>query len=127
VDQWHHLAIRVDASSNVSAFLNGTALTRHAGTGTFNLNYPSPLTFGLGGSNGDAFTGYIGEVRAWDRALSDVEIFYGMDTWLDPQSAVDLVGWWPFIEGSLDPLDHSYSGNHAVLTNDDMWSELCPY
>jgi len=129
VDRWHHLVVRVDSSDAVEVFVDGESLTHHSGLGTFSMRSLTSLLVGIPGGTGGTFNGYVGDIRLWDRELSNSEIdTSSRGQWLEVADQLDLVGWWPLIEGeTTTAADASNSGNDLGITEESLWSPICPF
>jgi streptogramin lyase len=83
--QWHHVAVTVDSSGNVTFYVDGvgTAPQSYSPGYTFSTT-PAIGALGTGplGNYGNAFYGAIEEVQVWNRALSGTEIQAAMSAGL---------------------------------------------
>ena len=93
---WHHLAV-VKTSGNTLLYLDGTnRLTK----GSAIPNPASSTGLRLGrqyGSGGEYWSGSLGDVRIWGKALSAAEVFDSRTNRLTGAEA-GLVAAWPFLE-----------------------------
>ncbi|NLH17246.1 MAG: LamG domain-containing protein [Phycisphaerae bacterium] len=114
--RWYHIATTYDGS-NEKLYVDGRLRWQAPLTG---LNVqPTPITLGRHNNYGDYFfRGFLDEVRIWNYARSDIEIAAGAKRRMDSASP-GLVAYWRMDEadGQL-LLDHSSSGNTAVLGAD---------
>jgi len=127
---WQHLAVVHDATAGeVLAYLDGSAVARQ---------WSAPMTFGASGpftlgamipGDTNQFDGLIGEIRVWNRALSQSELQQNMTLWLDSTQETDLVGHWPFAEGGGNTAhDQTTGGQNFLLSDDTLWTTTeCPY
>jgi hypothetical protein len=72
VNKWTHLAATYDGLSE-KLYVNGALVGSRPQTGTINVS-SAPLRLGGNSIWGEFFTGYIDEVRVYNRALSQAEI-----------------------------------------------------
>ncbi|MGA9591137.1 MAG: LamG-like jellyroll fold domain-containing protein, partial [Salegentibacter sp.] len=115
-DRWYHLAGVFEDNANFRIYVDGilmkSSTNMPGGTG----NVDSPLTIGAtydpasSIESKDHFSGWIEEIRLWDRAISEDQIHFLMNQRIDPDSSP--------LRGEVLPLD--VPGN---LT----WNDLLGY
>jgi hypothetical protein len=135
VGTWQHLAFVNDPSAGttgeVRAYLDGSLLpTQWSGSNTMTFGATGPFYLGRHAhDNVNQFNGSIGEIRLWDRALSQSEIQSGMTRWLDTLNETDLVAHWTFAEGGGNTAyDQTNSGIDFNIPDETSWSTSnCPY
>ena len=135
VGTWQHLAFVNDpsagAAGEVRAYLDGYSLpTQWSNSDSMTFGNTGPFWLGRHAhDNVNQFDGSIGEIRLWDRALSQSEIQSGMTRWLDTLNETDLVAHWTFTEGGGDTsYDQTNSGIDFNIPVQSAWSTTaCPY
>jgi len=123
VGSWHHIAVTWDGSaSTISFYIDGSFVSSAEGPGSIGT---TNANLGIGQYHVDNpanqywFNGLIDEVRIWNRALSQSEIYATMYSPLKGNEN-GLVGYWQFDEapGSTIAHDSSVNGNHGTLYGD---------
>ncbi len=127
--EWHHLAIVVDRSSNVSFYINGIAdRVGDVSSESGSLSNTYPLLIGINYNKNATkdlqFDGLIDEVRIWNDVRTQAEIRANMYKELIGTES-NLVAYYKFNETSGTNADDSKSGgtNDGTLTNmtNDDW------
>jgi cysteine-rich repeat protein len=90
VNRWAHWAVTFDGSI-AKVFLDGVELL--SGPRSYNTDWTQPLVIGSNSTtrNDEYFAGRIGEVRMWNRGLTDAEVRADRNA---PPNTNGLVGWW---------------------------------
>ncbi len=122
VGEWVHVAATYDGI-NMRIYVNG----KLQGTRSYNqtlLAANGELTIGGGLSNGtEYFPGSIADVRLWNRAKSEYEIYLQMNEKLNGDES-GLVANYQFNEGSGGILANVVNANYTgVIKNNPTWSE----
>ena len=109
---WYHVAAMYDGNT-VTIYVNGVEEYTQSETETPFINDIS-VTIGASISPGEAFDGFIDEVRIWNVARTQTEIQETMNQPLEnPELLDNLVGYWNFDSGIADDL--SQYENHGDL------------
>jgi PKD repeat protein len=107
-DQWHHLAVTRNSTTNTINFVIDGELRNSFSAGT-DRTYNWPLRIGADfrSSNpaGIPFHGKIDEIRIWNRELSTTEINEKKNIILDPAEQTGLINYWRFNEGDFDTVE----------------------
>jgi len=127
---WTHLVASMDSVGNVILYKDGVQI--HSGTTSVPAVIDRPSSF-IGRSNWSYdgyFDGSIDEVAIWNSSLTALEVnaLYNSGNGLDASfnsgeysSAVDLVHYWTFNEGTGTTLtDQTSSGNNGTI-NGSTW------
>lgn len=128
---WYHVAGSYDGDT-LRAFINGVQVGATAFTGSIVPPSAYPITIGRLSDQGQPaaryWSGNIDEVRIWNRALSQSEIFARKSAHLDTSVVQNgLVGYYRFNEGTGTTLnDLSGSGNNGSV-NAAIFSTLVPF
>jgi hypothetical protein len=126
---WTHVAGTYDGQ-NLRLFVNGVQQGILAFTGSIVPSPNYPLTIGKLSDPGQFaqrfFDGKIDEVRIWNRALSATELMANMNMHINPATAVDLVSYWRFNEGSGITSVDLQGGNDITLTS-TTWDTSVPF
>lgn len=126
---WTHVAGSYDGQ-NLKLFINGVEQNVTAFQGSIVASPNYPLTIGkLSDPNQFAsrfFDGKIDEVRIWHRALTASELIANMNNHIDPATAVDLVSYWRFNEGTGNSSIDLQSGNDITLYG-NAWDASVPF
>lgn len=112
---WHHIAIVVDSSGNLTYYLDGVA----DGTGTA----PNVNPDGMGcdsGTGGECFAGRFDDTRVYSRALSSSDITELYTAGANITS--NLFGWWKLDDGSGSTAADSAGSNTGTVTGTPSWS-----
>ena len=125
--RWHHVAGTYDGATiriYVDGQLGGSQSV--VSTGTADAN---PVLFGSRPDGQDSLTGFLDDVRVYNRALSGDEIkrLYKIGATLKVNTSISndslkkgLVGWWSFDGNDMagvTAFDRSGQGNNGTLTN----------
>ncbi len=126
---WTHVAGSYDGQ-NLRLYINGIEQNMAAFAGSIVASPNYPLTIGkLSDPSQFAqrfFNGKIDEVRIWHRVLPAAELMANMNKHIDPATAVDLVSYWRFNEGTgMNSIDLQ-SGNDITL-NSNIWDISVPF
>jgi hypothetical protein len=125
-NDWVHLAAtwNYDSSTNkttMKTYVNGVRRSTTQFLGQASMPGPDGKV-SLGQWRGAYFTGFIDEVRIYNRALNDEEIKNNYQSNIPIENG--LVGWWPLDEGSGNiAYDHSENKNNGTLINGPSWVE----
>ena len=112
-NEWQHVAVAFDPAAGVRFYVNGE--NRFSRSQIRFATSPNPLSIGRA-ENTNFFKGRIGEVRVWDRPLSDSVVGKQWNERVDAGSA-NLIGYWPLDESvGSHAFDHSRAGLHASNT-----------
>lgn len=112
-DEWNHYVITYDGST-AKLFYNGQQIATTSASGTV-TNSGDPLTIGGDFSGSSFFQGLIGDVRIYNRALSQSEIT-AIHTGFPENDG--LAGYWTFDEGEgTTANDISGNNNTGTLMN----------
>jgi len=127
VGLWAHWTLVWDGT-NLTLYKNGQAGTPYAvPAGLWKANDNSWFRVSmLQGGHAEWFAGGIDDVRVYARVLSPSEIAL-LAAGSEP-SATDLVGHWPFEEGTgISTADVSGNGNAGTLYGGPTWEQDDPY
>ena len=108
IDQWYHLVLTCDASTNFMMYVNGSQADAASGVGLYSPDYWTPLTIGgsLGGRR--AIAGYLDEFAVYTNAISDVSTHYNdARTGAPGQYFADVQNDHPVIYLRMDALAYS--------------------
>ncbi len=126
VGVWHHI-VGVSTGSVFSFYIDGAlAASTNVAVSVTNANY----RIGASGpqSNVYPFDGKIDDVRIYNRALSAAEVTQLYNQGAGFPSASNLVGYWPFGEGTgTTTADASGNSNTGTLTNGPTWTTAGKY
>ena len=135
--QWQHVAIVTEQwgyefpanSGRIFQlnyiYINGILVSTNAYTAdrsfdsTINWAADSPPTLGKG------YSGAIGELREWSRALSQTEIQTNMTRVLNPTNESFLFGYWRFTEGSSNVV-YDLTGTNNGIIHGASWNADSP-
>lgn len=115
---WHHVAVTYEHAANaVRFYVDGSLVASRTSPGALINTDTDPAYIGFSPSGGDEYSdGMIGELRLWNRALTNAEVQGSFATEVLTPSTSGLVGLWRFDEGSgLTTVDATSNGNHATL------------
>lgn len=84
------------------------------------------LTFGRSSRGGAPYTGYISDVRLWERELSEAEVRETFRKHFAPAQQDGLISSWSFGEMSGKVAYDANDLNNAVLSDNDLWSIFAP-
>ena len=129
---WTHLVASMDSVGNIILYKDGLQI--HSGTTSVPALMDRPSSF-IGRSNWSwdgYFDGSIDEVAIWNSSLTALEVNYiynsgnGLDASFNSgeySSAVDLVHYWTFNEGTgITAMDVTVNGHNATLNNGVAWA-----
>jgi hypothetical protein len=130
LNTWTHVAGSYDGQ-NLRVFVNGVEQNMIAFQGSIVSSPTYPLTLGkLSDPNQFSsqrfFDGKMDEVRIWHRALTATELMANMNNHIDPTTAIDLVSYWRFNEGTGNTSVDLQSGNDLTLTG-NTWDISVPF
>jgi hypothetical protein len=119
VDEWTHVAIVFDASSDVSFFVNGTFVQKRHGDVPVD---PSGLDLFIGrrASGGRHWIGAIDEIRIWNLERDPADIQADMHVTLNGDEP-GLLSYWRFDEGTDDAAFDSAGQRHGQLVGGPWW------
>ena len=138
-DKFSHVAVVYDGKANWTFYVGNDTLrseTLKVQSGVWNALEGGPYTLSIGGSNhkiGTAFSGYVDDVRVWERALSRQEIEKNCTRILGGTEK-GLILYWPMDEG-IDVRDYMfdvackdgiYQLNHALVGANALPSAVVP-
>jgi hypothetical protein len=123
-NQWQHLAFTFDGSY-IRLYKNGNILDSTSATGNIN-NSSESFKLGVLDYQGSGFylKGKLDEVRLWDIALTENEIYNWMCLEIDQSHPhySNLMGYWSLNEGlGLTTTDQSLNGNNGTLLGQTSW------
>lgn len=121
-NRWTHIAVTM-SETHVCTYINGVKVNETAKNTWVNI---SNFYLGFSYSNGREFTGYMAEMRLWNKALTEAEInaenhFYNVD----PKSE-GLVAYWRCDDGAgtvLADATNGYNCNGA-WAGDSVWGPM---
>jgi len=123
-DTLYNVAAAVDMDGQISFYVNGIKIQSMNFTSNIIDSYDfSDILFGCKFDGEDKqpaelYNGEIGEVRIWNRVLSDEELFTNPSKKMFTGVEKGLVGYWPFDEGFNDTVhDVSLNNNNCKLIN----------
>lgn len=129
LNTWNHVAGSYDGQ-NLKVFVNGVEQNVNPFQGSIVSSVNYPLTIGkLSDPSQFAqrfFEGKIDEVRIWHRAVTAVELMANMSNHIDPTSAVDLISYWRFNDGS-GAVATDLSGGNDLSLNSTVWEIDVPF
>lgn len=121
-NKWTHIAITM-SPSHICTYINGEKINEVAKNTWVNI---SNFYLGFSYSNGREFTGYMAEMRVWNKALTEAEInakdhFYTVD----PKSE-GLVAYWKCDDGQGNILKDYANGNNCTgaWSGDSVWGAM---
>ena len=129
--EWHHVAVTYDGSSlsrGLKIYLDGAIATFQRTHDRLSDTIRTEFPFAIGGrERRDYYRGLVDEVRAYDRVLTDDEIFemYDLDcSKVDPPAGSTLtqglVGHWSFDGSPADSLRDKSGHGHDGKPEDDL-------
>lgn len=106
-DRWAHWGVSFDGST-AKVFLDGVEVL--SGPRSYRTDWTQPLVIGSNSPNRDNefFAGRIGEVRMWNRGLTDAELRADRNA---PPDTNGLIGWWNLAGTDVNGLIPDLSGN----------------
>ncbi len=119
---WTHISLIYTASS-MELYLNGSSVWTAGAPGAdagsnITIGHADWPTNGVGTRH---FSGYIDDVRVYNRALSSADVFELYTGAVNLRSG--LVGWWKLDEGTgTSAADSSGNANTGTLTNGPLWA-----
>ena len=126
---WTHVAGSYDGQ-NLRLYINGVEQNIAAFNGSIVASPNYPLTIGKLSDpvqfSQRFFDGKIDEVRIWHRVLPAGELMTNMNKHIDPATAVDLVSYWRFNDGTGSLAVDLQSGNDLTL-NGNNWDVAVPF
>ncbi len=128
--QWHHVAVVFARAGNATIYTDGFFDHDASITGVGSVTNADLVSVGsdvLTGAPSHYFSGYLDEMRIWNKALSVAEINAGRLTHINPNSVSNLVGYWDMNDlpgGTI--IDCSTSGASGVLVNSASFSADAP-
>ncbi len=138
-DQFSHVAVVYDGKSNWTFYVGNDTLRSESlktQSGVWDALEGGPYTLSIGGSNhkiGTPFSGFVDDVRVWERALSRQEIEKNYTRILGGTEK-GLILYWPMDEG-IDVRDYMfdvackdgiYQLNHALVGTNALPSAVVP-
>ncbi|MBK7944807.1 MAG: LamG domain-containing protein [Flavobacteriales bacterium] len=91
---WHHIAALHDGAQ-MRLYLNGSLMGTAPKTGLIGLHPQAPASIGALSTGTQAFSGWIDDVRIYDRALSEPELlgllFENMTTEMSEPSSIEMI------------------------------------
>ena len=123
-DQWHHLAVTRNSTTNTINFIIDGEVRDSFSAGT-DRTYNWPLRIGADfrSSNppGIPFRGKIDEIRIWNRELSTTEINEKKHIILDPTEQTGLINYWRFNEGDSDTVEDLTGNFDGTIYDSPTW------
>ncbi len=124
INTWYYVAVTYDAATTTMKLYKNGALvsTNNAVPAFVNGN---GVNIGEYGNFGAVFSGFMDEVRLWDRALCQDEIQNNMNCGLNPSGQTGLVALYHFDQGIVNAnnagittlIDASSNANNGTLNN----------
>lgn len=109
---WYHIAF-VYTGSQIKMYINGILDTFETVSGV-HIPSTTDITFGrkgVGNNYRNKYMGYLDEVRFWNVARTQTQIFDNKDVVISGRTP-GLVGYWRFNEGVSDSLTYDISNNN---------------
>src|SRR5215469_16803061 len=75
-NQWYHLVVTCDASTNITLYVNGNFAFSTNGITAYTPDFWSPMTIGGGRGGTRAVAGYIDEFAVYTNVISDISTHY---------------------------------------------------
>ncbi len=116
-DTWCHVAFTKSSAGAITLYINATA----DGTGTDNLDYATSNTY-IGAKNGsNFFNGKMDEVKIWNTALTETQIFNSMYGTFAPEA--NIIAVYDFEEGSGTTLTNVTSTpRNGIIAGTPVWN-----
>lgn len=86
----------------------------------------SRLTFGMNSRGGASYSGYLSDVRLWERVLTEDEVRETYRKHFAPRRQDGLISSWNFSEMTGKVAFDVNNLNNAILTDNDLWSIFSP-
>jgi hypothetical protein len=83
-NQWCHVVVTCDASTNISLAVNGSVVSTRPGVGLYSPDYWTPFEVGDGRGNTRPLTGTVGEVAVYTNVITDIGAHYTAGTSVSP-------------------------------------------
>ncbi len=116
-DTWYHVAFTKTSAGAITLYINATA----DGTGTDNLDYAASNTYIGAKDNSNFFDGKIDEVKIWNTALTETQIFNSMYGTYAPEA--NIIAVYDFEKGSGTTLtDVSSNSNDGIIAGTPIWN-----
>ena len=117
---WEHVAVSYNGNT-LSLYQNGMVMDSIAYTN--DLPAPSKLLMGKKRDNTEFFDGYLDDIRIWETAHSEEDIFRNKDRALFGNES-GLLGYWKFDENqSTISFDMTEPRENAQMMNGASWSD----
>ena len=119
---WTHISYTRDGiNGDQNIYLDGVLQNITTNPYTF-INNSAPTKIGFGSGDDQYFNGEIYGVKIWSRAMSQEEIQASMySDYIGSED--DIIGYWPFNEGSGDIINDISGNNNHGLIYGASWSE----
>lgn len=121
-NEWIHIAVTM-SETHICTYVNGVKIHETAKNTWVNI---SDFHLGKSWDNGRAFTGYMAEMRVWNKALTEAEInaenhFYNVD----PKTP-GLIAYWRCDDGSGNVLADAVNGYNCNgnWSGDGVWGPM---
>jgi hypothetical protein len=124
LDEWQHVAVSYDGSSEVRMFINGIQMMFHQPTtpsGEIAANGASPIIIGNNFNSNKCFDGMIDEVRVWDVFKDQTEILNNMNHYLNGYES-GLSHYWKLNEGTGDYIFDKTDNTMGTIC-DALWKQ----
>jgi len=127
---WHHVAMTFSHSvTNGSAiYVDGVLKTNFTWTiyaTDQNFIVANSYTYNNATFN-DPFTGKLSFIRIWNNVLSSTFIATNYNKYLNPASYSNMIGFYPFNEGSGTVLTNLVGTNNLTIINSPTWTTDSP-
>lgn len=122
-DRWAHWGVSFDGST-AKVFLDGVEVL--SGPRSYRTDWTQPLVIGSNSPNRDDefFAGRIGEVRMWNRGLTDAEVRADRNA---PPNTNGLIGWWNLAGTDANGRIADLSGNgRSGVPTAQTFTQDCP-
>ncbi|MEQ8733484.1 MAG: Calx-beta domain-containing protein [Rhodospirillaceae bacterium] len=125
---WVHLAASYDDSSGaMELYVNGTNVTSTTFSGTRQTGNESIVIGGLATDQGiDSFGGSIGSIALWSDVRTTGEISGTYANGFSSSSQDELVGYFPFSDGTGSIVTNATGGPDGMITGMPVWSIDAP-
>jgi hypothetical protein len=120
---WHHIAATYNGSEK-KIYVDGVLKNTYAYTSTLNTGY-SGQTIGSGANGSYSFNGRIDEMRFWNVARTEQEIFDDMNARIDPATS-GIFAYFTFENGPGSLVLSDITGNTANGTLTSNYSQPLP-
>lgn len=119
-DTWTHLAIGGNNTTNLTAgllYINGELAYQHSITAKWSTSAAN-LYLGRWDMGTFPYTGWIGDIRVWNRRLTPAEV---LSVYNNQDVTSGLVERWPLTESSGSTITGTIGGNNGTITGTPTW------